>query len=255
MAVGYWHYWLNAVNQHSLHAPFVYRFYQEVIRPTSDHPEAAAIEQLRRNLRISPQKIQTKPLGASSAVNDSQIRSVSDIARHSLSSPRFGRFLYHLTQFQKPRITLELGTSLGITTLYLSANSQNKVLTLEGCPETANLARQSFQSLKRTNIELLEGDINETLPALLGRIDTVDLVYLDANHRKEPTLRYFQQLLPKINDHSILVFDDIYWSFDMIDAWNTIRAHPQVTLSLDLFDAGVIFFCPLSHKQHYTLMF
>lgn len=255
LAVGYWHYWLNGVNQHSLHAPFIYQFYQQVIRDATPPPEFEDIEQYRKNLKTSTQKISVKPIGATSVVNNAEIRSVSDIARNSLSSPKFGRLLYRLVQFQQPRVILELGTSLGTTTLYLSADAQNKVFTLEGCPETAELAKQAFQSLSRENIELREGNIDTTLPDLLNQIETVDLVYIDANHRKEPTLRYFQQLLPKTHAGSILVFDDIYWSFEMMEAWKIIRNHPQVTLSIDLFDAGIIFFRPLATRQHYTLMF
>lgn len=253
LAVGYWHYWLNALHQPIPHSSFIGRFYREVVRGTAVHPDFPVIEQRRQQLRASRQPITTETRGAPSVANSGNTRTVGHVARHSLSTPKFGRFLYRLTQFQPSRTTLELGTSLGVTTLYLSADPNNRVITLEGCPETTRLARQTFDQQQRKNIDLRAGDIDHTLPQLLSEIDTVDLVYIDANHRKEPTMSYFRQLLPKVHSESVLVFDDIYWSFEMMEAWRAVRTHPQVTLSVDLFDAGVLFFCPLATQEHYTL--
>ncbi|WKN40586.1 O-methyltransferase [Tunicatimonas pelagia] len=256
LAIGYWQYWLHAVNQHALHAPFIYQFYQDVIRNRSTHSAFEAIEQYRRSLLASQENVTFHSMGAASQVDRSSDISVKRIARHSLSKPRFGRFLYHLTQFQQPRYIVELGTSLGVTTLYLSlAGDDCAVYTLEGCHDVATIAQQAFLNVQRPNIELREGNIDHTLPQLLQEIPQVDLAYIDANHRFEPTLNYFSQLLAKTHEQSILIFDDIHWSFGMRKAWKAIIQHPQVTLSVDLFDAGLVFFRPLATRQHYFLMF
>jgi len=256
LLTGYWHYWLNAVNQHSLHAPFIYQFYQQVILSTQSHPSFGEIEQYRQRLLQSEVEVLVEPMGAASAVSKSDIRTVKSIARHSLSTPKFGRFLYNLIQFQQPKHIVELGTSLGTSTLYLAlANSQTTVYTLEGSTSIAKMANQAFQDFHCQNIELQEGNIDHVLPKLLKEIPQVDIAYVDANHRLEPTLRYFSQLLAKTNEESILVFDDIHWSFGMRKAWKTMIQHPKVTLSVDLFDAGLIFFRPLTYKQHYHLYF
>ena len=256
LLVGYVYYWVHTVNQRPLQPPFIYDFYYKAIRRTASHPDFHAIERYRHKLLASRDKVTTTELGAGSSVGTSQVRSVSSIAKYSLSSLKFGRFLFHLVQFLKPTTIIEFGTSLGVTTLYLAlADKDTNVYTLEGCPETAQIAQQGFKQFERSNIELRLGNIDETLPALLQKVPTVDLAYVDANHRKEATLNYFKQLLAKTTEESVLVFDDIYWSFDMIEAWNIIKNHPQETLSIDLFDAGLIFFRPHPTKQHYFLKF
>jgi len=256
LLLGYGYYWFHAINHRALTSPLVDEFYDKVIRGTTDHPEFQAIEHYRQTLLTSQQTVTTTDLGAGSSVKNARLRSVSSIARHSLSTPKFGEFLFRLVRFLKPTTIVELGTSLGVTTLYVSlADDDSKVYTLEGCPETEQLAQQGFQQFEQSNIELRLGNIDNTLPALLKDVPTVDLAYVDANHRKAATLRYFEQLLAKTTENSVLVFDDIYWTYEMMEAWQTIKNHPRVTLSLDLFDAGLVFFRPNQTKQHFFLKF
>ncbi|MEM9829126.1 MAG: class I SAM-dependent methyltransferase [Bacteroidota bacterium] len=256
LAIGYWQYWLNAVNQHSLHAPFIYNFYQEVIRDQSHSSNFQAIEEYRKALLKSEEEVSIPTLGATSLVSQSSSHKVKSVAQHSLSTPKFGRFLSRLVQFQQPNRIIELGTSLGITSLYLSlADDTTAIYTLEGAPDIADLATKAFSHFHCQNIDLRKGSIDQTLPVLLAELPQIDLAYVDANHRFEPTLRYFSQLLAKTHEQSILIFDDIHWSPGMRRAWKTIIQHPQVTLSIDLFDAGLVFLRPLTTKQHYFLMF
>lgn len=256
LAVGYWYYWLNAVHQRYSHPPFIDKFYQKVIRSNAIHSAFEEIELYRKELLSSNQKVKANNIGAISRVDSSRSRSVSSIAKHSSCTPKFGRFLFHLVQFQQSKTIIELGTSLGISSLYLSAaNNESQVYTLEGNAEIAYLAHQAFIKSKRKNITLTEGNIDDTLPSVLSKLSTVDLAYIDANHRLEPTLDYFSQLLARTHENSVLIFDDIYWSFGMMKAWKIIRSHPQVTLAVDLFDAGLVFFKPLTNRQHYALQF
>ena len=253
---GYLHYWLHASNEHSLQAPFIYRLYREVIKRDSHHPAFDDIEATRQSFLRSSDTITMEDMGAPTQVSSRPDRTVRSIARHSLSSPKFSRLLYRLTTDQQSEYIIELGTSLGINTLYLSlARSSAQVYTLEGIPAIADRAEQAFHHLKRTNIQLIRGNIDRTLSDALTQVPRVDLAYLDANHRYEPTVRYFEQLAAKTNDYSIIVVDDIYWSSDMRRAWQYIKQHPSVTLSLDIFDAGIVFFLPLTVRQEYTLEF
>ena len=195
-------------------------------------------------------------IGAPSLVSSHPKRTIRSLARHSLSSPKFSRLLYRLAVDQSSDHIVELGTSLGINTLYLaSARPSAQVYTLEGIPTIADRAENVFRQLQCANIRLVRGNIDQTLPQLLSQIHQVDLAYIDANHRFEPTVRYFEQLVTKTNENSIVVVDDIYWSSEMQRAWQYIKQHPAVTLSLDVFDAGIVFFLPLSARQEYTLMF
>src|SRR5690606_18603497 len=107
---------------------------------------------------------------------------------------------------------LELGTSLGLTSAYLALARQTAQLyTFEGCPAIAAQARQNLKTVGVQNAQLIEGNLDQTLPQTLAQLDKVDFVFFDGNHRLEPTLRYFEQCLPKAHEGSVFIFDDIYW--------------------------------------------
>lgn len=255
------HYWLAAVNQHSLHPPFVYQLYTRAIKPDKTEPSFTAIEQQRKVLLKSHETIRFTELGAGSSVNRNPVRAISDIARNSLTTPSFSRLLYRLIRYLQASTILELGTSLGINTLYLAAAApEGQVYTLEGCPQTAATARKVFDAYKASagvqapNIRLIEGSIDDTLPHLLREHPIkIDAAYLDANHTYEASIRYFEQLLPHLHEKSFLVLDDIYWSEGMQQAWQEIKEHPRVSLSLDLYDAGILFFQSGLQPTHYIL--
>lgn len=247
--------WLKAVDQHSLHSPFIYALYTETIRNDVILPQFEMVEDLRVQLWSDSSTINILEMGAGSSVNSSTSRKVSDIARNSLTPPRISRLIFRLaTEFQSKKI-LELGTALGINTLYLSQVQDSIVTTIEGCPETAQKARQTFETFGSDNIHLEQGNIDEVLPVILDKSDGLDLVFLDANHRYQPTLDYFNLLIDKVHENSILIFDDIYWSKDMARAWNEISSDPRITFSIDLFHLGIAGFLPGLTKQHFRLQF
>jgi predicted O-methyltransferase YrrM len=195
--------------------------------------------------------------GAGSTVTKSNKRKVSDIAKSALKPKKFGQLLFRMANYYSSKTILELGTSLGITTSYLaSGNLRGAVYTFEGAKEVAAVAKQTFAANEVKNIELIQGNFDLTLPKKLTTLPVIDLAFLDGNHRKEPTLRYFQQLLPKTNEDSILVFDDIHWSEEMEAAWEEIKQHPSVTLTIDLFFIGLVFFRKEQKvKQHFVVRF
>jgi predicted O-methyltransferase YrrM len=162
-----------------------------------------------------------------------------------------------MIDYYGPKQIIELGTSLGITTAYLaSANPDAKVTTFEGSSAIAQLARQNHQLLGLTNIDLIEGNFNEQLPRWLAQNKSVDFAFIDGNHAFKPTMAYFESLLAVVQDHTVLVFDDIHWSEEMEEAWAQISAHPTVTLSIDLFFIGVVFFRKeFAQKQQVSIRF
>ncbi len=157
----------------------------------------------------------------------------------------------------QPKFILELGTSLGITSSYMASAQPNaKVTTMEGAKAVAAVAQKNFNALGLQNINIVQGNFDNTLPGVLKKTNVVDLAFVDGNHRREPTLQYFEQLLQKSNDNTILVFDDIHWSAEMEQAWASIQAHPRVTLTIDLFFIGLVFFrAEQKVKQHFTVRF
>ena len=151
---------------------------------------------------------------------------------------------------------VELGTSLGMSTAYLAkGNPQGRIATIEGCHETAALAGKNFALLGITNVDQVTGPFEKVLPKLLDKLGKVDLFFIDGNHRKEPSLQYFYQCLQHIHNDSVFILDDIHWSGEMEEAWKMISNHPSVTVTIDLFRMGLVFFKEGLSKEDYILHF
>ena len=162
---------------------------------------------------------------------------------------------YRAAKFMAAEEIFELGTSLGLTSLYLSASPSAHVKTFEGCPQTNALAKETFNALSRTNIQQILGNFNDTLPLALRDQSKIDLAFIDGDHRKEPTLKYFDLLYPKLHNNSLVVFDDIHWSPEMEDAWNTIRSDERVRVTIDIHRMGFAFFRNEMSPQHFDLRY
>jgi predicted O-methyltransferase YrrM len=259
VALKYLRYNLAASNGrgHGIHSPFVFDFIGKVLNDRTKYDDYSKVEKLRKRLLKDRTMVSIEDQGAGSISSVSKERSVSSIARHAVKSKKYAQLLYRIAQYYQPGSIIELGTSLGVTTSYLSlARKDRTVLTLEGATEVANIARKNFQTLHLQNIKLIEGNFDYTLPSILYHLPSVDLAFVDGNHRREPTENYFHWLLEKATSGSIFIFDDIHWSKGMEEAWANIKKHPAVQCSIDLFFIGIIFFRQeFREKQHFTIRF
>jgi predicted O-methyltransferase YrrM len=259
LAFKYLAYYFSASNGkgHGIHSPFVFDFTTHVLNDSQAYPDYSSIEKLRAAMLADKGILTVKDFGAGSSVSNNNQRSIASIAANAVKPRKYGQLLFRMVNKYRPGTILELGSSLGITSSYLAlGNPQGKMITLEGADEVAQVARQNFQQLGLSGIEMVPGDFQQTLPKILSGLDTVDFVFVDGNHRKEPTLQYFNQLLPKTNPLSILVFDDIHWSREMEEAWEIIKSHPAVRCSIDLFFVGLIFFREeFREKQDFIIRF
>lgn len=245
---------MRAFKLHGIHSPFFFDLFQEVLCHDGQFYAFNEIEILRHRLLQDNGQLEITDFGAGSQVRKSRRRRISDLARHSAKAPKLAQLLFRLVNHLQPKTILDIGTSLGLTTAYLAlARPQARTVTLEGCPQTAALARQNFQHLPLPNLKLVEGEFSITLPLVLNDFKQVDFVFLDGNHRYEPTIRYFQACLKKRTENSVFVLDDIYWSPEMEKAWKEICRHPEVMVSIDLFWLGLIFFRKNQPKQHFIL--
>jgi predicted O-methyltransferase YrrM len=247
---------VKARTRHGVHSPFVYDLVSQVLRPNDALPEHAAIERLRDDLLNSEQTIRVNDLGAGSRVFDLPIRRVADIARTALKSPKQARMLFRLARYFRTANVLELGTSFGISTLYLAQGAEEgRVFTIEGCPQTWRIAQHHFEQAKQRNIMPVLGSFRTRLPEVLQRMEHVDLVFIDGHHAQEPTLAYFEQCLTKAHNDTVFVFDDIHWSRDMEAAWEAVKAHPRVTVTVDLYNMGLVFLRSEQAREHFTLRY
>lgn len=253
---GYIHHRLQAKTRHGVHSPFVYKLVDETIYDFHAKPEYSKIEDLRAGLLQDERFITVTDLGAGSHINNNKQKQVKQIAKNALKPARLAQLIHRLAQRFAPDTIVELGTCLGLTTAYLaSAIPSAKVISIEGCPETAKIAAENLQKLHVNNAELKVGNFDELYPEVLSTINQIDFVFVDGNHRKSATLDYFEQALPKVHTDSVMIFDDIYWSQGMQEAWQQIKAHPQVTLTIDLFWIGLVFFRKGQAKEHFKIKY
>lgn len=246
---------LRAKTRHGVHSPFVYRLIDEVIYDFNAKNVYAEVENIRNGLLNDTRIITVTDLGAGSHVNNNRQKKIGDIAGNALKPPKLAQLLYRLVADWQPRNVIELGTCLGTTTLYLQKAAPGvKVYKLEGCPETAKVATETFGKGSIVTKPIV-GNFDDTLSGVIDGLTELDFVFVDGNHQKDATLKYFEWCLPKVHENTMLIFDDIYWSEGMKEAWGQIKSHPQVTVTVDLFWIGLVFFRPGQVKEHFLVKY
>ncbi|KAA9346214.1 O-methyltransferase [Adhaeribacter soli] len=256
LALRFAQYRLRSTRLHGIHSPFVFDLQHNVILHRGQYHAFLLIEDLRANLLDDDREISVKDFGAGSRTNAGSVRKIKDIAKTAAKPAKYAQLLFRLVNRFAPETIFELGTSLGLTTAYLaSARRNTTVYSFEGCPETAKIAADNLRQLKLGNVQLIEGNLDETLTEQLKKVEKLDFVYFDGNHRYEPTMRYFRQCLAKAHEESVFIIDDIYWSPEMERAWKEISAMPEVTVSLDLFQIGIVFFRKSQVKEYFTIWY
>jgi len=235
--------YLKANTLHGTHSPFVYDLLENVIYKKTESNKYNDIENERKKLLSDHSILTIKDLGAGSIMQSVLKRKVSSIAKTSLKSKKLANLLARIFEHFQPKNSIELGTSFGITTAYFAkANTQNNTITIEGCEEIAAVANQVFLNLNLKNIEIEIGNIDNVFPSILKKLSKVDFIYFDGNHTEEATINYFKNAIPYISEGTIFIFDDIYWSQGMMNAWQKIKANSDVTVTIDLFHFGIVFF-------------
>jgi predicted O-methyltransferase YrrM len=247
-------FYLKANTRYQVHSPFVFDLCNAVLEESRFYYAFRDIERLRQQMLASQASIQQTDYGAGGPAHAP--RKIADIVRNAGSSSRQGRWLFHLVRHLQPASILELGTSLGLGTLYLAGGAPAaKIITLEGCPQTAAVARQHFGMQGQDRIQLRTGPFENSLLPVLEDLGAVDFIFFDGNHRPEPTLHYFEACLKAAHPNTVFVFDDMYWSVGMRQAWLQIQQHRQVTLSVDFFDLSMAWINPdFKVKQHFRLV-
>ena len=259
LAAKYFRYYLGASSKkgHGTHSPFVFGFIKNVLNTTTSSAITKPIENLRRELLNDRRSIDIQDYGAGSVGGSKRTRSISSIIKTSAKPPRYAQLLSRIVSYYKPINILELGTSMGITTSYLAlGNPEGRVITIEGSSVIASKAVANFQQLEITNVRVVPGIFEEVLDEVLKEMPFPDLVFIDGNHRYQPTINYFNQLLSHVRNDSILIFDDIHWSREMEEAWKTISSNPEVTCTIDLFFIGIVLFRQeFREKQHFCIRY
>lgn len=245
-------YKLKARDAHSLHSPSLFNLYN-ALKNKGEKEDFSTIAALRQSLLHNEQNLLLEDFGAGSKSLSAKTRSIAQIAKTSLISPKYGKIIARLTRYIHAKNVVELGTCLGLGTLYLAEGmpSQGHIHTFEGAEALATQASKHLEQLSTIPFSMHLGNIDDTLPVFLSQNPNQDLFYLDANHTYEATLRYFHWIMEKSAEDAVLIFDDIHWSEGMHRAWEEIVASPLSGLSIDLFRIGIVFRqSPTGEKLH-----
>lgn len=235
-----------------MHSPYVYNLITKCFYDKSEYAEYKTLKAYRSNLLQNPETIKITDFGSGSKVFTTDERSIKAIAKTSGSSLKNSELLFRIVRYFQPNTILELGTNLGIGTHAMAlANPESHITTIEGCAEILKVAHQHLLEPELSNINIVQGDFSSVIENL--NKDTWDLIFFDGHHSKDATLTYFEKLLPKAHNDSIYIFDDIYWSKGMTEAWENIKNHPQVTVTVDTFNWGLVFFRKEQFKEHFKI--
>lgn len=249
----------HSKNEHGVHSPFVFDLVTKCFYDKKKHPEYSVLKDYRNSLLQNKNTIEVTDFGAGSRVFKSNTRAINQIAKNAGISKKRAELLFRIVRYFQPNSILEIGTSLGLATAALSLgleaklNKNAKIITLEGCPETMAIAKTQCHLQNLTNIEFVNTKFEDYLNKYQLSIVNYQLIYFDGNHSKKATLDYFELLLPTITNDAVWIFDDIHWSTDMEDAWEIIKNHPKVTVTIDTFQWGIVFFRSEQEKEHFVI--
>jgi predicted O-methyltransferase YrrM len=251
-----WH----SKNEHAVHSPFVFTLITKCFYDRKPKSEYQVLKEYRKTLLENRNTIAVTDFGAGSNVFKSNKREISRIAKTAGITQNRAELLFRVTAYFQPDTILEIGTSLGLATAALALGSQNagskaQITTLEGCPETTKIAQEQLEKFGLTNVNSVLTEFSSYLEKEDASRNTehFSLIYFDGNHQKQATLGYFDLLLPTITNDSVWIFDDIHWSPAMEDAWETIKQHPKVTVTIDTFQWGFVFFRQEQPKEHFII--
>lgn len=278
---------LHSTNAHGVHSPFVYDLLTKCFYDQNNYTQYKALIKFRKALKNSGKSIYVKDFGAGSRdqnLQKHQTRPVKQMLSNASVRLKRQRLLFRLVQFLQPKTILELGTHLGMGTIAMaSGNPKAEITSLEGCPNTAEFTRSHLESWleeihseatipnhdeNQVNIlnitfaeyfEKIKQDMDLREPAAERNANEAaankkfDIIYLDGHHDGSATLKYFEQIKSLIYQDSLVIIDDIHWSKSMTAAWNKIIKDPQVTVSIDTYFWGLIFFRKEQAKEHFTV--
>lgn len=230
-------------NGHGIHSPFAYDIVSRVFRNKTDPAVVYSIEKIRRRLMSDSRTIESGDLGAGSAGQRKKLRKVSEIARHSPVTEKYGRLLARMASEFGRTLIVEFGTSFGISTMYMASTCrETKVITMEGSRAAAEIAGKNFKEAGLKNIRLIEGSFEDSIAEITDTGITPGLIFIDGDHRKIPLLQNFEKMAEISDNNTVIIIDDINYSPEMEEAWNEIKQYRKVTLTIDIFRMGIVFF-------------
>lgn len=251
-------YLLTAKSRHGTHSPFVYDFADNVLYNNKENPLFYDIELIRQRMLQSKATIEVEDLGAKG--KQRYTIPLRLLVSRAAKQSKYARLLSRICAYYKPQFVVELGTNVGLSAMYQAASfidpTQQRLFTIEGSNKLCEIAQYNIEKVGLADsINCIHGNFDAVLPELVRQLPRIDMAFIDGNHRKKPTLDYLELILSKSHNHTIIVFDDIRWSYEMEECWEEIKAHPKINVSIDLFFMGVVFLRTEQESEHFSLRF
>lgn len=244
----------HSKNEHGVHSPFVFKLVTKCFYDKQNYPEYSILKSYLNTLLQNKNTIEVTDFGAGSRVFKSNTRQIAKIAKTAGITPKRAELLFRIVRYFQPENILEIGTSLGLATSALAlGNPDAKITTLEGCQNTLNQCQSQLQKFNINNVNCVNTEFSSFLKNLQPSTYNLQLIYFDGNHSKAATLNYFELLLPTVTNETVWIFDDIHWSAEMEEAWEIIKNHPKVTVTIDTFQWGLVFFRAEQEKEHFVI--
>lgn len=252
MVKAYLNYRRKARNRHGIHSPFVYGLVEEVFR-AKEWNKRKAVKALRKELKNCTDEIEITDFGAGSRVDNAPRRSIAKIVDVSSTPLRNAGLLQRLATHLGCENILELGTNLGLATAAMAASpGVKKLISLEGDANLSAIARSNLDKLN-LKAEIITGTFEGNLSKALSQFEKLDLAYIDGNHRRDPTLDYFDAIANKTDQNGVIVVGDIHWSKEMEAAWEAIKKRAEVRVTIDIFTMGLVFFRKEMTPEHFII--
>lgn len=239
---------------YGIHSPLVFSFVSEILcNKQQNNDKVILINQLRKKLKKNRQVIFVTDFGMHQWKKPYKI---NQVLKRSVSNKKKCELLFKIALHYQPAYIVELGTSMGLSTCALASGcSKAKVFTIEGSEALANIARNNFSALNLKNIQIVIGQFDQVLPEILKQMYPPFIAFIDGNHAEDATIRYFNSIAEKLDENSVIIIDDIYWSKGMERAWKQICKHERSTICIDLFDTGIVFYKEKTAHSYYTIRY
>jgi predicted O-methyltransferase YrrM len=242
--------WIGANSRHGTHSPFVYQLIESCIYLRNPKPSKQICRHFL-DLRHSNQIVNGVDHGNSNSCEKKL--SIADLANRSAARDFESELLMRLVSYHGSENVLELGANLGKSTVFMAhVNLKARVTAVEGNKGLADFCEDGIQSLGCTNVDV----VNSTFDAFFQtNQNRFDLIFIDGDHREEPTLKNYQAAKQTIRGEGPIVLHDIYWSKGMTSAWGKIKADDDATVTIDLFFFGLVYFRANQRKEHFQIRF
>jgi predicted O-methyltransferase YrrM len=243
-----------STNEHAVHSPFVFNLVTKCFYDTKYKPNYATLHDYRSYLLRTTREMEIINSRTHSKIFNPDRSTIKKTVKSVGINPKHAKLLLRITDYFQPNMVLEIGTSPGIATSALAlGNKTATITTLHNHPDSTNIVQSQLENFGIGNVTVVGTAFEKYFSTVELHNVTFDFIYFGYNNSKNATLDYFEVLLATINNETVWIFENIHESKEIEKAWLFICRHPKVTVSIDTFRWGLVFFRTEQNKQHFII--